>query len=161
MDPNVTIRIDERQKELLSSLFIQLKADNWNKLDKSEIKKLLLDLKESENSNGEKILNTLKESQIKYQYVGFLNDIILRKKLGENGFNTTTNMLNGNFGNQFIIDILLSFRTVTNGIHPRLKSLAPTKFKLFLDRLALHYDDNTIKLNKDDLENLKCVIESS
>ena len=56
MDPNVTIRIDERQKELLSSLFIQLKADNWNKLDKSEIKKLLLDLKESENSNGEKIL---------------------------------------------------------------------------------------------------------
>ena len=106
MDPNVTIRIDERQKELLSSLFIQLKADNWNKLDKSEIKKLLLDLKESENSNGEKILNTLKESQIKYQYVGFLNDIILRKKLGENVFNTTTNMLDGNFGNQFIIDIL-------------------------------------------------------
>jgi len=74
-----TVRIDARQKELLFSLFIRLKAHRWNK---SDIKQILNTLKESENNDGEKILSTLKYTQIKYQFDGYLNDIILRKAVG-------------------------------------------------------------------------------
>jgi hypothetical protein len=139
-----TIRISSNQKELLLLMFIKLKAHRW---DKNALKKLLLELKNTDSGNT--ILFSLKESQIKTQYVGYMNDYILRKKLGEEGFNTTTNMLNGSFGDQFIVDILLSFRTLTgDNVHPRLRSLVPSLLRDFLDEVLKNYNDNSIPLNK-------------
>ena len=147
-----TIRITELQKELLAAVFIRLKAQEWKKVStKGYITAILNQIKNSEDT----AFANLNVGQLRRQYNSYLSTLNLRKEIGLAAYDTTTQMIDGTFGDHFITEILLSLRKLTNKIHPRLSSLLPKTFSTFLDRIAIHYDDQSILLSDIDKAHIK------
>jgi hypothetical protein len=150
-------KINEKQTTLLLFMFIKLNAHLWeaeehmNKGFKKSMYAFCLNQGDLANCD---ILSTLKLSQVETQYKKFLLDIALRKKLGHEYNVITLKLIDDegptNFGNIFIVEILINVRKHTKNLHPRLNSLLPKLFHQFVERVLDHYENKSIPLTDED-----------
>jgi hypothetical protein len=154
------IKINDQQITLLLFMFIKLDAHLWEAEERKKkgFKKTMYEfcLNQGDIINSD-ILSTLKLSQVETQYKKFLLDIALRKRLGYEFHTITLKLINDdsptNFGNIYIVEILINIRKHTKKLHPRLNSLLPKLFYEFVERVLDHYENKSTPLNdKDQLD---------